>query len=49
MKHLLEYSVITDIKAVKYEMTEEQKNFLQISLERKSRDRIQSALDEIFP
>ena len=47
-EHLLEYSVITDIKAVKYEMTEEQKNFLQISLERKSRDRIQSALDEIF-
>lgn len=47
-EHLLEYSAIAGIKAVKYEMSEEQKNFLQISLERKSRDKIQSALGEIF-
>ena len=47
-EHLLEYSVIAGIKAVKYEMSEEQKNYLQISLEKKSRDKIQSALCEIF-
>lgn len=47
-EHLLEYRVVAGIKAVKYEMSEEQKNYLQISLERKSRDKIQSALCEIF-
>ena len=47
-EHLLEYRELAKIKAVKYEMTEEQKNFLQIALERKSRDRIQSAFSEIF-
>lgn len=47
-EHLLEYRELAKIKAVKYEMTEEQKNFLQIALERKCRDRIQSAFSEIF-